>query len=66
MSEIRYKCAGCQREEIHKMCPAFGTPLYMSGNLFTKEDEEKYKEIREKALSDYVRYCEINPYADLD
>ncbi len=25
------KCPGCQRDEIHKMCPAYGTPYYMSG-----------------------------------
>lgn len=26
-----YKCAGCQRNELHMMCPAYGTPFYMSG-----------------------------------
>lgn len=41
------RCPGCGRPEIHKMCPAYGTPMYMcwalDGKVFTKEDEEKYK-----------------------
>jgi hypothetical protein len=24
-------CPGCGREDMHLMCPAFGTPFYMSG-----------------------------------
>lgn len=47
---MEFKCPGCQRPEIHKMCPAWGTPLYMSGVLFTKEDEEKYAEQRKEAI----------------
>lgn len=38
----KFKCPGCQREELHKMCPAFGTPFYMSGKLYTEEDEKLY------------------------
>lgn len=37
------KCPGCGRPELHKTCPAWGTPKYMSGELFTEEDEKKYK-----------------------
>jgi hypothetical protein len=22
-------CKGCGRKEIHKLCPAYGTPIYM-------------------------------------
>ena len=45
-------CRGCMRPEIHKMCPAWGTPLYMTGILFTKEHEIQYAEMREKAIQD--------------
>jgi hypothetical protein len=45
-----YKCPGCGRTELHKMCPAWGTPIYMSGQLLTPELEEKYKEQREAAI----------------
>lgn len=31
MFEENYTCIGCGRNEIHKMCPAHGTPFYMSG-----------------------------------
>jgi hypothetical protein len=34
------KCPGCQRRELHKFCPAYGTPYYMSGIPYTKELEE--------------------------
>ena len=30
-------CDGCQRPEVHKKCPAHGTPFYMSGIPYTKE-----------------------------
>jgi hypothetical protein len=36
--------------EVHKMCPAWGTPLYMSGVLFTKEHEKQYAELRKKVI----------------
>ena len=42
LKEKLVKCPGCQRPEIHKLCPAWGTPLYMSGKLFTADDEKKY------------------------
>jgi hypothetical protein len=32
-------CSGCQRDEMHKRCPAHGTPFYMSGVEYTKEIE---------------------------
>jgi len=35
-------CRGCQRKEMHKLCPAFGTPYYMSGTAFTEEIEKIY------------------------
>lgn len=35
-------CPGCQRMELHKMCPAHGTPFYMSGIPFSKETELTY------------------------
>jgi hypothetical protein len=34
------------------MCPAWGTPLYMSGKLFTKEHEEQYREERQKKIEE--------------
>jgi GTP pyrophosphokinase len=36
------KCRGCQRKDLHKMCPAHGTLYYMSGEPFTKEVESIY------------------------
>lgn len=39
---MNYKCTGCQRNEIHKMCPAYGTPFYMSGIPFTIEIQNIY------------------------
>lgn len=44
------KCAGCGRPEIHKMCPAWGTPKYMTGELFTEEDEKTYAAERQAAI----------------
>lgn len=35
-------CPGCGRNEIHKACPAHGTPYYMSGKPFTVEVELQY------------------------
>lgn len=46
----KYICKGCGRPEMHKFCPAWGTPMYMSGKLFTKEDEKKYAQMRKEAL----------------
>ena len=48
--KTRFVCRGCQRPEVHKMCPAWGTPKYMSGELFTEEDEVKYAKQREEAF----------------
>ena len=45
-----YVCSGCGRAELHKMCPAWGTPIYGSGILFTKELQEKYADVRKEAL----------------
>ena len=36
------KCPGCGRLETHKMCPAWGTPFYMSGVDFTEDVEFHY------------------------
>jgi hypothetical protein len=43
-------CGGCQRPELHKLCPAWGTPMYCSGELFTKEMEVKYADERAAAM----------------
>ena len=37
------KCLGCQRTEVHKRCPAHGTPFYMSGVPYTKHIENIIK-----------------------
>lgn len=42
-----YKCPGCGRPELHKMCPAWGTPHYMSPeDLLLKEKLIIYPEQR--------------------
>jgi hypothetical protein len=51
-------CPGCGRHELHKMCPAWGTPFYMSGELFTPELEEEWRERREQARKDYKPTCD--------
>ncbi len=45
-------CRGCGRPELHKMCPAWGTPMYMSGQLFTAEMEVQYAEQRKAAMEE--------------
>lgn len=50
-----WACPGCGRNEIHKMCPAWGTPFYMSGKLYTKEDEEQWRSTHLKAMEDSAR-----------
>jgi hypothetical protein len=37
-------CPGCGRDELHKLCPAYGTPYYMSGTVFTKDMEMQWLE----------------------
>ena len=37
-------CPGCQRNEIHFMCPAYGTPFYMSGVPYSVRVESLFKE----------------------
>ncbi len=32
-----YICPGCQRNDLHMMCPAYGTPFYMSGVPFPEK-----------------------------
>lgn len=39
---MNYKCPGCQRQELHKFCPAYGTHFYMSGIPFTIEIQNIY------------------------
>lgn len=36
-SELQSLCPGCGRPELHKMCPAHGTPFYMSGITYTEQ-----------------------------
>lgn len=52
-------CDGCQRVEVHKMCPAHGTPWYMSGPSFpyTKDIENMLKttKIDPQALFDLIK-----------
>lgn len=56
-----YICRGCQRSEMHKMCPAWGTPIYMTGIFFTKELEELYATERKKAIEEArKRPCDLN------
>lgn len=43
-------CRGCGRPEVHKMCPAWGTPKYMSGDVFTEQDEITYADVRKSAI----------------
>ncbi len=45
-----YFCPGCGRPDMHKLCPAWGTPKYMTGELFTKEDEVTYAAERTAAI----------------
>lgn len=52
--EVLPKCPGCGRPEIHKMCPAWGTSKYMTGELFTQEDEIKYAKEREEAIRNSI------------
>ena len=37
-----YKCAGCQRNELHFVCPACETHFYMSGVPYTEQIAEFY------------------------
>jgi hypothetical protein len=39
----RVLCPGCLRHDIHKKCPAHGTPFYMSGIPFTEKMEYYYQ-----------------------
>ena len=57
------KCGGCQRPELHKMCPAYGTPFYMSGIPFTELIEDLIKEIPEEM--DAIFQLELNQYVDV-
>ena len=65
-----YKCPGCQRNDLHKMCPAHGTPFYMSGipypeklakivDVLSSEDKQIIFEMcesgRQKRLESNVR-----------
>jgi hypothetical protein len=57
-------CKGCGRPEIHKMCPAWGTPFYMSGKLYTAEDEAEFGEQHRKAMMEVGNSKEANERAD--
>lgn len=35
------KCPGCQRHEMHKYCPAYGTAFYMSGVAYDVQIENR-------------------------
>lgn len=43
--DVSQNCPGCGRNELHKMCPAYGTEHYMSGHLFTLEMEKDKESI---------------------
>tara|TARA_R110000751_G_scaffold226863_1_gene328775 strand:+ start:567 stop:1145 length:579 start_codon:yes stop_codon:yes gene_type:complete len=43
-------CKGCQRPEVHKRCPAHGTPFYCTGVLFSKETEELIAHFKTQGL----------------
>lgn len=43
--ETENPCIGCLRNEMHKRCPAHGTPFYLSNIKFSKEIEILYKDI---------------------
>lgn len=53
-------CRGCGRLEMHKMCPAWGTPIYMTGQYFTKEMEEQYRPMRQAAIEEAERKAKEN------
>jgi hypothetical protein len=44
--QASFVCPGCQRNEVHKMCPACHTPFYMSGVAFTPEIEVLFPPMR--------------------
>lgn len=46
------KCAGCGREELHKMCPAYGTIFYMSDIPYLPEIEKIVKMCQEVGVKD--------------
>jgi hypothetical protein len=39
--EEPYRCPGCQQPELHKMCPAHGTPFYMSGRKYPPDNRHE-------------------------
>jgi hypothetical protein len=49
------KCPGCQREGLHKMCPAWGTIYYMSGiplpAEITRHSDPRAQELWDKQQS---------------
>ncbi len=48
-------CLGCQRQEEHKLCPAYGTVFYMSGVPFTPEIEALFPPMNQRPS--------VKPYA---
>ena len=57
------RCSGCGRNEIHKLCPAWGTKYYMSGELFTPEMEKELFADRELKREEYYKN---NTFTHLD
>jgi hypothetical protein len=49
------KCPGCQRQEMHKMCPAYNTPFYMTGIPFTNNIEQLYYKLDELIKNFYLK-----------
>ncbi len=44
-------CPGCGRNEVHKLCPAWGTPYYMTGQF--------PQELQDSLGDDYTKMREV-------
>ena len=71
MFEENYTCVGCQRNDIHFMCPAYGTHFYMSGVPYTEQIAEFYdildKDDKEKFFNMLSECCNLwNKYIPKD
>lgn len=49
-------CEGCMRQAMHKMCPAHGTPFYMTGVPFTEEVERLYNKKKSEENFDEQKF----------
>lgn len=57
------KCRGCQREDLHKACPAHRTPFYMSGVPYTPKIELACK-IARRIHKDQKRWSGADYFTD--